>query len=187
MTGRVAREVTVPYAAVLEVQDKLAKVLRKYKKYEGGTSSSPAGPDTSKFRATHSGFIEPVQFGDASYFLVGAKIGANWFPNPHNIVDDYPSWKVENRKREAMLDKVGADIDKVVLPFMVATGLNRVFRGPEWKHGSNYSVYGIPYRNWMKVSRMTNLRSNLIHIASELPKGDPIRREILAAVSKERG
>lgn len=148
---KVSRETQIPWADVLKAHAELERVLAKYKRYEGGTTSSPAGPDTTKFRATHSGFIQAAKYGDPSYLLLGVKIGTNWFPNPYDIIDQYAEWKVENAKREAMLEKVKADADKVLVPFMKAQGLDRVYRGPQEKSGSNYSTYGIPAQRWMKV------------------------------------
>lgn len=62
-------------------QSLFAAMARKYKKYEVDQTSTPAGPDTSKFRATRSGFVKAVGRGvtySGSFsrqYLCGIQIG----------------------------------------------------------------------------------------------------------------
>lgn len=148
---KTAGETLIPWTGVLKAYNDLARVAAKYKRYEGPTTSGPAGPDTSKFQATHSGFIEPTKWGEVGNMLLGLKIGENFYSDPSLSTDDLNAWLAHQRKRDALIDKIKADADKVLIPFMKVQGLDRVFRGPEYKDGSNYSTYGFPAYRWMKV------------------------------------
>ena len=146
-----SRETLIPWTDVLKAYSDLGKVAAKYKRYEGPVTSGPAGPDTSKFQATHSGFIEPTKWGEAGYMLIGLKIGENFYSDPSISTDDLDGWLAHQKKRDALVDKIQAEADRVLIPFMKKTGLDRVFRKPQYKDGSNYGTYGIQAQRWMKV------------------------------------
>lgn len=139
-------QIQIPRWSLTKAQQDIEQILAPYKALEGPTTATPASPNSSRFLATHSGSIQAVSGErDPSGFLLGVKIGTNFSPYTHSILEDPEAWQAEHLEREALIGQIKSELDTVLVPFIHQHQLSKRVKHPVFKTGgSAYSIYGVP-------------------------------------------
>ncbi len=133
---------------ILRVSKELEKIVQKYVGLQRSTTHSQYSGHTS------SGFIRVAKYGDPSHFLIGISYGSRFgIPEREDPYESTDMMLQNMRHREALINKIKAEVDSVLLPFLKEQPrLSRVMSSLTEQDGSNYGTYGIKYYPWMNVT-----------------------------------